>query len=200
MVSDGSLDASKLCWITGSVALGGADGPGSRPRIFQHLGWNRTAPGLRSRRSEWQFTRGTAVLGTAYLADSAVDQALEISAPRMDGTDHCYTHGGLKVGPTRTVSTKWNFLCPLCRGSSVNKDVGGADVSSCQGHHSDWDSKIFNYLKYEAGLGSVPRLQPISRCARGRSFVSCSPTSSGGLRMGNHSFCCVNTEITGSSW
>jgi len=32
---------------------------------------------------------------------------------QMDGTDHCYTHGGLK------------------------------------GHHSDWDSKIFNYLKYE---------------------------------------------------
>ncbi|CAJ1334735.1 unnamed protein product [Effrenium voratum] len=32
---------------------------------------------------------------------------------QMDGTDHCYTHGGLK------------------------------------GHHSEWDSKIFNYLKYE---------------------------------------------------
>ncbi|CAE7802750.1 be1 [Symbiodinium necroappetens] len=31
----------------------------------------------------------------------------------MDGTDHCYTHGGPK------------------------------------GHHSEWDSKIFNYLKYE---------------------------------------------------
>eukprot|EP00931_Biecheleriopsis_adriatica_P037100 TRINITY_DN2129_c0_g1_i1.p1 TRINITY_DN2129_c0_g1~~TRINITY_DN2129_c0_g1_i1.p1 ORF type:complete len:813 (-),score=199.50 TRINITY_DN2129_c0_g1_i1:286-2724(-) len=32
---------------------------------------------------------------------------------QMDGTDHCYTHGGAK------------------------------------GHHSEWDSKIFNYLKYE---------------------------------------------------
>lgn len=32
---------------------------------------------------------------------------------QMDGTDHCYTHGGPK------------------------------------GHHSEWDSKIFNYLKYE---------------------------------------------------
>lgn len=31
----------------------------------------------------------------------------------MDGTDHCYTHGGAK------------------------------------GHHADWDSKIFDYLKYE---------------------------------------------------
>jgi len=32
---------------------------------------------------------------------------------QMDGTDHCYTHGGLK------------------------------------GHHSEWDSKIFHYTKYE---------------------------------------------------
>jgi hypothetical protein len=25
-----------------------------------------------------------------------------------------------------------------------------------QGHHSDWDSKIFNYLKYEAGCAAAP--------------------------------------------
>lgn len=101
----------------------------------------------------------------AYLGDSAVETvvgSLRFPQPRMDGTDHCYTHGGLKAGHPKCLSKVelGLHIGPLCS-SSVNKDDGCADVEPCQGHHSDWDSKIFNYLKYEAGLGSVPRLQPL---------------------------------------